>query len=213
MENLRPIKFRKAMVEALWHNRKTQTRRVIKPQPPPYAEGRAIWNIHEDLWGIVSGNEMCKVCRSEDTIRCPYGKEGDILWVKEAWRIVDGGHGLCVEYEVGDTVLGILDKALLSKWHISSDLCNDLHTMPLWASRFRLEITKVRVELLQDITELDCCAEGMGSPITRDCKKPKFQEFWDSIYTDPNCELLEYEWGRNPWVWVVEFRVIEGGQK
>jgi len=66
-----------------------------------------------------------------------------------------------------------------------------------------LEITGLSVSKVQDIKERDCIAEGVGSPITRDCKKPRFIELWNSIY-----EALGWGWDKNPWCWVIEFRVL-----
>ena len=77
--------------------------------------------------------------------------------------------------------------------------------MPRWASRILLEITNIRVEQLNEISESDCLKEGVGSAILRDCKKPKFMQLWESI------NGLD-SWAANPWVWVVEFKVIQGGE-
>ncbi|AYA04613.1 hypothetical protein BEN74_18695 [Acinetobacter sp. WCHAc010034] len=68
-----------------------------------------------------------------------------------------------------------------------------------------LEITHIRIERVQDISEGDCLKEGIGSRITRDCKVPKFIQLWDSIYLGS-----EFNWDKNPWVWVLEFNVREG---
>lgn len=74
--------------------------------------------------------------------------------------------------------------------------------MPRWASRLVLEVTDARVERLQSISEADACAEGMGSPITRDCKVPKFAALWDELNGSG-------AWEANPWVWAITFKRVE----
>jgi hypothetical protein len=180
----RPILFSAQMVLAILAGRKTQTRRIMKlPLKDP--------------------DFGCELSGSETTIEsaqrlCPYGKPGDQLWVKEALQASDGD-GSPIQYQA-DGYIDFGSNWVWKRLRLPSMFC------PRGMSRIKLEITSVRVQKLQDISERDCCAEGMGSPITRDCKKPKFQALWDSINGN---------WNENPWVWVVEFKTLtpQGGGK
>ncbi|EEK9983752.1 hypothetical protein G3046_004806, partial [Salmonella enterica subsp. enterica serovar Montevideo] len=77
--------------------------------------------------------------------------------------------------------------------------------MPRWASRILLEITNVRVERLNDISECDARAEGAPteSTLIGDKHYPGFRSLWKSIYGEDS-------WNANPWVWVIEFERIQG---
>lgn len=78
----------------------------------------------------------------------------------------------------------------------------ELNEVVLANEQVEILITHIGVERLQDITESDCINEGIGSAITRDCKRPKFQQFWDSLYIDDS-----KKWISNPWVWVIKFQL------
>lgn len=68
-----------------------------------------------------------------------------------------------------------------------------------------IQITKIEIQRIQDITEANAIAEGMGSALLRDCKVPKFSALWDSIY------LSNFPWASNPWVWVISFMPVREG--
>jgi hypothetical protein len=185
----RPILFGAPMVRAILDGSKTQTRRVVKrhgdmefdPQDPhygpywlPYAAGDA-------------EGEQAKV-------RCPYGKPGDRLWVRETWAYEQGGTG-CPD----DT--GILYRATDPGW-------DDEETglrwrpsiyMPRRASRILLEITDIRVQRLQEISEGDARAEGC-EPFAY--PRDRFHGFWDTIHGPGS-------WAANPLVWAITFRRIQ----
>ena len=216
----RPILFSAPMVRALLDGSKTQTRRVMKPQLV-YGTVAGLFNSwylpRSEGGGTLYPNGKEKILST-----CPYGQPGDRLWVREAWRAE----------LTWDTTKpsGIPNEAAL--WYEADDqqrnngrgtkfkgkLRPSIH-MPRWASRITLEITEVRVERLQDISEADARAEGIFPHVRggwhwlkHDSSNPDdwnqfgyktaalaFQALWESI-NGPG------SWATNPWVWVVEFR-------
>lgn len=171
----RPILFSAPMVRAILDGRKTVTRRVCKPQPSA--------NAHTTC---ASGNPMGAWWETgKDIIRCPYGKPGERLWVRETWSDVNLQGAPGIAYRADGDVRDLMEDASFldedgafnyddprSKpynfacW--SEDLLGgkegrwrpSIH-IPRWASRILLEITAVRVERLQDITEEQAVAEGL----------------------------------------------------
>ena len=199
----KPIIFNDVMVRAILEGRKTQTRRVIKPQP----EGGAIWTPFAPQ-GVVNGVGNPLICR--------IGQRGDRLWVRETHH-VPGGY---LEAEIIDEIhngvsspenLGVTYRAdLPSLKPCDGGWTPSIH-MPRWASRITLEITGVRVERLQDISGEDSAAEGVTGPIgsprvygvvTKQFAREQFMRLWESI-NGPD------SWQVNPWVWVIEFRRID----
>ncbi len=187
----RPILFSAPMVRAILDGRKTQTRRVVKHQPIP-----------------------------PDAFPCPYGQPGDRLWVRESFQPIhaDGveredtdwgtGKGYACHYPATDEIIEWVD----GDDKITSRCKPSIH-MPRWASRINLEITGVRVERLQEISGMDAMCEGVHVPpnLPNDWAKLEFarHEFyhlWASING-------EKSWASNPWVWVVGFKLVEGGGK
>jgi hypothetical protein len=163
----RPIIFNSEMVRAILDGRKTQTRRVIKPQPG---------DIHRDLLRI--------------NYHCPYGQPGDHLWVRETFQI-DDNYPDMVFYKADD-----LAGHISTKW-------NSPIYMPRCDSRITLEITNRRVERVQDITEEDAMAEGVGRIAGLGEYRQCFKNLWDSIN-----KKRDYGWDTNPYVWVIEFKRI-----
>lgn len=204
----KPIIFKGEMVRAILDGRKTQTRRFVRHKYPLAGAPRS-WQPYdcEDGFGFESEDEF---------VKCPYGKPGDRLWVRETFHIdkilADDGSGeFCgyetdVYYRASDEVDPDLDCSFI-KWTPS------IH-MPRLASRINLEITDIRVERLQDISEEDAKAEGITPfpdkkfQIDCDCwtdgkYKTAFQYFWNEKFGwAPNA------WGLNPWVWVISFKRI-----
>lgn len=138
------------------------------------------------------------------SLRCPYGQPGDRLWVRETWCLRPEGYGYRADNNPDNNPL---------KWGPS------IH-MPRWASRITLEVTGVRVERVQDISEEDARAEGIratrlshGSVVYHTDSYPtpniygsaqeRFVNLWHSINTPRG-----YPWESNPWVWVVAFKVL-----
>jgi hypothetical protein len=172
--NDHPILMSGPMVRALLDGSKTQTRRIVKPQPTKDADLVNLrWEIspegyqhfcRTDKWWDESGN-----CTDEDIITCPYGKSGDSLWVRETWQL----HSRATD--VAKVVYRASERASHTEFHefVPVSLIGNTQPkpfqqgwrpsihMPRWASRMTLELTEVRVERLQEITEEDAKAEGM----------------------------------------------------
>ena len=202
----RPILFSAPMVRALLDGTKTQTRRVVKPQPI---------GLTSDGVPFVHTADDEKFGRLGKVVMCPYGQPSDRLWVREAWRVekfIDNlaprelATGCSVVYEASGEAPAWRGKLRPSMF------------MPRRMSRITLEVTGVRVERLQDISEADAVAEGierLNSPhpnvkLYRDYAPGhdstvlpvySYQTLWEQI-NGPD------SWATNPWVWVVEFRRI-----
>lgn len=229
----RPILFSAEMVKAILAGRKTQTRRVIKPQPKDTIIGDdGQWlpgDGHSGNGWYLAHNEY-----PEDGsifYNCPYGKPGDRLWVRETWTISqkkpdgyvityreDWDNGPPLRSNIFVEKSSMNDKQIeqaerffkkTMAWHPS------IH-MPRWASRINLEITAIRVQRVQDINKVDCEAEGIkkfagyyklyfNNGIKGETDSPilSFQSLWDSINA-----ARDFSWDSNPWVWVIEFKQI-----
>ena len=209
----RPILFSAAMVRAILAGKKTQTRRIVKPQPS---------NVCTDYWRVVAStrrsmidtwiprggvpNEFGEFPKRGKHVRCPYGVPGDRLWVRECWGLFDtqpsdGPDRAHVFYRATD---GNRRELRYQLWRSS------IH-MPRWASRITLEVVAVRVERLQDISNNDAIAEGCNGERWLDPDGSEgrgvepweqFRELWESINGTES-------WSANPWVWVVEFKRLE----
>jgi hypothetical protein len=243
-----PIPFSGEMVRAILAGGKTQTRRVVKPQPPReehfvgssfglsrcVADGIKMYSQndwerlpkHPTDWELIGSVGVARDAGYPKRYRCPYGQPGDRLWVKESYfwfRIVnpeeklpDGAVFLgpvtdwCTEdfqpyqvacfYEADGPMPDIMKRAKC-KWKRATYMFR-------WASRITLEIVSVRVERLNDISEDDAGAEGVDPWKVLDCTgvslscRVAFANLWESIHGSGS-------WEANPWVWVVEFKVVE----
>lgn len=216
----RPILFSGEMVRAILDGRKTQTRRVILPQPlsmelePMVRDhdehparfflcdaqlSRRIWAARYNRRSAVGPGEW-KWATSELRAACPFGQPGDRLWVRETWASAGGEDEqpyAVYRADMRGQLVGI------ARWVPS------IH-MPRWASRLTLEITEVRVERVQEITEADAKAEGTApeSCTSRPCSCAHlhgYRRLWDSLNGPRG-----YGWDANPWVWVLTFRRVEG---
>lgn len=211
----RPILFSAPMVRAILEGRKTQTRRVVKPGPP---DGLGMYACL-GAWRYEGVDY-----RANEVETCPYGVPGDRLWVRETWQMVD-------PLEVPENRRGSrapftgCQGARIIPWvatyRADGELAHERYGdivwkpsihMPRWASRITLEITGVRVERLQDISEEDALAEGVHRFDWQDdngecpaTTREAFARLWASI-NGPD------SWTANPWVWVVEFRRIGDGR-
>lgn len=188
----RPILFSTPMVQALLGGSKTMTRRIVKPQPE-HRENESVPNHYGTFfhgWNL----DHSAVNPSDYWDYCPYGKPGDLLWVRESIVEDCSGSISFVGYKAGGQPCSIIP------WTASKSYAPSIH-MPKKASRLTLEITGVVCERLQDISEEDAQAEGIDVPHIG-CSVPseKFAELWESINGDDS-------WDKNPWVWVVKFKV------
>lgn len=203
----RPILFSAPMVRALLAGTKTQTRRVMKDQPPHQPEvwqgslNRAMTQpVMAAAWDADDGSHQCL---------CPYGVPGDRLWVREAW--------MPVAHDTQPYRYRATNPSYAGKWRPS------IH-MPRVASRITLEIVSVHVEQLQGISDADAEAEGIETvsvsetdvryvnylradraqyPKEATCGRAvhSYATLWESI--NGPCS-----WASNPWVWVVEFKRV-----
>lgn len=213
--------FNDPMVRAILDGSKTQTRRIMRVQPdsPNFGllrivESTARSDVGKYHW---SESNACGNHTRSKLFTCPFGAIGDRLWVREAWAEAGGNAPELQLYRASfpDHVPSgyeNLKDAEEIRWTPS------IH-MPRWASRITLEMTDVHVERLSEISEADAAAEGVppagdllpdypGAYLTPKgdfaTAKVAFQRLWESIYGEDS-------WQANPWVWVIEFRRIEGG--
>ncbi len=220
----RPILFNEQMVRAILEGRKTVTRRVMKPQP-------------DFLGSMVDPNTPFKTLDAglHARITCPYGEPGDRLWVRETWTDVNMCGAPALAYRADEDIRDLMEEPgflddrgafnyddprvkpyPFACWYAELGQARwrpSIH-MPRWASRILLEITAVRVERLQDISEEQALAEGVrGEPCDHarqacadigcwgDTAKGAFGFLWESLNG-------EGSWAANPWVWVVEFKRV-----
>lgn len=223
----RPIIFCSELISAILDDRKTMTRRVIKPQPVGY---RTCWS--DDLEAcdiyIETDDSLWKACESKGRnkrdsgeltpveIKCPYGKVGDKLWVREKYAITNETKynkkgrfsAQQVRYYSDNNLIWYDAEKIncLPKIGIHSSIL-----MPKWATRIWLEITGIRVERLQEISEEDAIAEGIeflgwDYAESSDGTGDKFL-YWNNIQQDmpkwcPNsatsCECIEDVFS---WLW------------
>lgn len=196
--NERPIIFNSEMVIAILDGRKTQTRRLMKIQQPN-KEFKIAVQVNEKKpniisWVKLSNDGLLITDRHEPSFKCPFGKIGDRLYVRETWAKLTIGY----VYKAEDS---IFDNHPIFKWKPSI-------YMPKSAARIWLEITDIRVERVQDINGADAIKEGvtMENVISvqgldnqwKQCIN-NFSDLWNSIYNN---------WNDNPWVWVIEFKRI-----
>lgn len=209
--------FSSEMVRAILEGKKTQTRRVIKPQPEGIPYPTLGFVKTDDGWRrkLLNGGEVISHVPGDGPWKCPYGQPGDILWVRETWADLRGmGFDEPFAYlannlnkngeEDSDSKRCRLDYGV--KWKPS------IH-MPREAARIFLKVKNVRVERLQDISEEDAKAEGVErntriitSSIIQPAVSPYitfrngFAKLWDKINAKRG-----FGWDINPWVWVIEF--------
>jgi hypothetical protein len=201
----RQILFSGPMVRAILEGRKTQTRRVVKPQPIISA------GINEREINEAWQNGFIDV-------KCPYGAPGDHLWVRETWFCGMMASEVNIFYAANDEGYSIElsefdedELAQVKRWSEKNNVWNPSIHMPRWASRIQLEVTRIRVERLQEISQNDAIAEGVK--ITKyGCYKHNYPHPCLNA-VDGYRELWEFingpgSWDANPWVWVVEFKVL-----
>lgn len=224
----RPVLFNGEMVRAILDGRKTQTRRLMKPQPeiiPPEDErgNPGYWLPFNAVRSMVRNEEM--------RIACPYGLKWDRLWVHETWGVVshDFDENERIIDWVPDRPATALHEMPFGNGYYSGHAIyaadgeftwgdDDGHGekscwkpsihMPRSACRLVLEITGVRVERLGDISNDDAKAEGYPTEREADGSSLDpwlwFRDLWDGIYPEQTFKA-------NPWCWVIEFKVVRDG--
>ncbi|ACT50915.1 hypothetical protein [Methylovorus glucosotrophus] len=228
----RPILFSAPMVRALLDGSKTQTRRVVKPQPPSGWD-RTCW-FSAPVWGWTAQDEPSQTWHKA---RCPYGQPGDHIWAKETffaygrWEMRyserkgrDERHFVDMTIDCDRAYQYAADNpdippatrgSVQPGWYKRPAIF-----MPRIASRIQLEITCVRVERLIDISEQDAKDEGIFEFSKNGLIDYVKGNVWETANEfSPNCFTGIYallwesingpgSWSANPWVWVVEFRRI-----
>lgn len=199
-----PIIFNGEMVRAILDGRKTQTRRIIKPMPLPECDSCVDIDYGRFIFGTLSRDGLTKTIH--ESIKCPYGQAGDSLYVRE--RLEKDKIFWCYYSDKVIVEVSEEDRTAAVGWafHKEQDYCPSIH-MPKWASRIHLEITDIRIERVQDISEQDAAAEGCPTPVPGD--GPKLPNLWFRKLWDRINGKTEKDWHSNPWVWVVEFKRIE----
>jgi len=207
----KPVLMNSEMVRAILAGQKTQTRLIINPQPV-HVDGGYFWpgrNTYKIAWAAedsaASQLPGFKVEPPTDWLvenACPFGKPGNRLWVRETFAEFP---------ELGEAPSGIGYKADLD--HCGQvPVGNVLRTwdkvpakpsihMPRWACRILLEITDIKVERIRDISVEDALAEGMNPFESEFPVRMMFEDLWHETYPG--------SWGRNDWVWVIEFKRVE----
>jgi hypothetical protein len=225
MKKERPILFNGEMVRAVLEGRKTQTRRIMKVQPDwkdarlsrivDSTDSKTVNKLH---WVVMKDQHTIDTQRSSNAyFTCPFGYVGDRLWVRETINAIYD----CDSFYVADEErLVDVHPRGWDLWHkdnrqLPCRIIPSIH-MPRWASRITLEITDIRVERLNDISEEDAAAEGCrpywdkdnpiwhGNLELRPIKgaSDAFRSLWESLNGEGSREA-------NPWVWVVEFKRVE----
>ncbi|HEN5203160.1 TPA: hypothetical protein U6J02_002344 [Klebsiella pneumoniae] len=203
--------FNGEMVRALLDGRKTQTRRIVKGTDGAVKFCKE-WDINgEEVFVVLGEKDHTGMNPVLGAISCPFGAVGDRIWVREAFR---------VHSRATDVATLVYKASERNSWteqthRVPVAVCNkpvtpekwtpSLH-MPRWASRILLEITDVRVERLKSISDGDAIREGCSTADMKsgDCVADVFARLWASIYGAES-------WNANPWVWVIEFKRVEGG--
>lgn len=206
-------------VNGILAGRKTQTRRIIKPQPThsPDSYGLAIYRGNRHEWWPLHDPDFPT---QDPALRCPQGQPGDRLWVREAWRYYASALSPEANFGIQFRADGAInywpdwDKAMQAQCSPSAAWRPSLF-MPRWASRITLEIVNVRVERVQDISEDDAKAEGVNGGCTVcgeldpcGCANPSpdHRDSFIWLWDDTNGKGA---WDRNDWVWVIEFKRVE----
>ena len=209
---MKPILFNTPMTRAVDEDRKTATRRLLKPQPT-WSGLNMRWDWGKIAWWRDNWNAADSIPEKN----MPY-KPGDILYVREAWRVRNMGGDIGtgtryaeIEYKAGGTQIVHDGAEGFEKWRKGARWNPSIH-MPKEAARIFRRVTNVRIERLQDITPSQCAAEGIelyAGPIQYRASYyiASFAALWDT--TIPKADLDKYGWDANPWVWVIEFERCE----
>lgn len=198
---IKPILFNTEMVRAIMDGRKSCTRRMVKPQPNEkhtYPLGFVTDSTEKKEVGCF-GFGINEYSGSIQYTKPQY-QPGDILYVRETW-----GHPISLNSD--KQYVFRADKIAESGFKNDSHIWHPSIHMPKKAARIWLNVTNVRVERLQDMTDDDAEAEGCFDYTSTALG---FPDIWDS--TIKKSDLDRYGWDTNPWVWVIEFERCEKPQ-
>lgn len=217
-----PILFGGQMVRAILEGQKTMARRVVKGPIPEGATSCGVFSTRDETlngrWQFLDGDPEDADSWSwiGEDFACPYGKPGDRLWVKSGYSTKYDQSRDETIWSSGGRFIQTHGKPISKTGKVKKDGNHPGMFMPSWLSaelRFPLlEITDVRVERLQEITEEDAIAEGLEPtrPLYGDCggyvhegHKDAFIQLWEKLNAERG-----YGWDANPWVWVVSFKRI-----
>lgn len=192
---IKPILFNTDMVRAILDGRKSCTRRICKDANEYTVPDMEFYNADRRTYAVynfVDKEHMEQLSTAERT--CPICT-GDILYVRETWKEAPKGYYYYEDWQRNDI-------AYITKWKPS------IH-MPKEAARIWLKVMNVRVERLQEITEVQAQAEGCNSGLlTGACTaRGQFEDLWNS--TVKKSDIDRYGWDANPYVWVISFERCE----
>lgn len=190
----RPIIFSAPMIRAILEGTKTQTRRVVKDAPR--GPGAYYLGFYKGVAGFMP--DMDDETATPFRAKCPYGDNGDTLWVREVWSKAE--HCLPFvqpRFEYRANFPDDPDEAMRDRHDFGLFKWETPLFMPRAVSRITLKIMTVTVERLNDITERAARAEGFED-------RGAFRRYWNSLN-----EVRGYAWRTDPWVWVVEFERVK----
>lgn len=196
-----PIIFSTDMVKALLEGRKTQTRRILNPQPYSKVSGIKLTDYEISHFTLENHPGWVKYGLNKN-LKCRFGKPGDLLWVRETWKKNVIPMGWPYHYYEDDSVFTNKDN---EKWKPS------IH-MPKEAARIWLEVKDIRIERLNEISEADAFAEGIEvtshykNAVACNPKRPfnaitGYMYLWEAINGFDS-------WNSNPWIWAITFKVL-----
>jgi hypothetical protein len=240
--NFHPILFQQEMVKANLDGRKTETRRIIKPQPDDTrAKGKNVKTVADYFTGVPEKGKAyywkANGCwNSSEPFKCPYGQPGNILWVRENYlkppfithKLLREGADTWPKFDYTASCDEIeIEQYKSWGWQLKPSI-----HMPKEACRMFLLLKEVKVERLQDIKRDDCIAEGIAYQ-HNDFQKWYGQEgnWYDyerktfaplpSGKISPSMSFMslwksingEDSWQQNPWLWVLKYEVLTAGDK
>lgn len=223
----RPIIFSAPMIREILAGLKTQTRRIIKPQPS--AEAKEAGVIHSGnpdsngIWAWLDHPDLMEAGFTKDKeFRCPYGVPGDRLWVRETWQQhPDAGCDFVSVKVPPDAICYAADMTEAQRKECGPWIPS-IH-MPRAASRIQLIVIDVRVQRLQSISQQDAIAEGIhrvgqrweaeGICTTPESAADAFRGLWNYIHGSVPWAPNPSSWEANPWVWAVSFERAQDQRK
>lgn len=198
----RPILFNADMVRAIRDGHKTQTRRILDIEHPAVTgfvpNGPHYWK------GTAKSDKVIQqyISTFPYTVKCPFGVVGDQLWVRETFAVYGDEEMHTIHYRADHPE---------HEGRKGMGYKPSIH-MPRWASRLLLEITDIRVERLNAISKEDAAKEGFdyskhSSAVEQGFAvgaRTNFRHTWQGVYGEDS-------WTKNPWVWVIDFKVLARG--